>query len=71
MSAEITRATVIEPVEASAPSSRVGLAPLEIEIADLREMNVRLERRLREVEMNAELRITAARLLALPLPEDG
>ena len=51
--------------------SQGGLAVLESEVADLREENARLQRRLEESEMSAEFQARAERILAIPLPEDA
>ena len=55
--------------KATAGSTAV-LGSLESEIADLREMNANLKRRLEEAEMDAELQVKADRLLAISLPTD-
>ena len=47
-------------------SSPSGQELLEIEIAELREANDFLRRRLEEAELRAEFRVTAHRLLAIP-----
>jgi hypothetical protein len=47
-----------------------GIAVLEREIADLKEMNAHLQRRLEEVERNAEFQVRADRILAIPMPRD-
>jgi hypothetical protein len=49
------------------PSNPDRLGSLEIEIVELREANDRLRQRLEEVELRAEFRVTAHRLLAIPL----
>ena len=59
------------PAEAREISNTGGVAVLESEIADLKEQNARLERRLAEAEMSAELRVRADRILAIPLPKDA
>jgi hypothetical protein len=51
-------------------SSPGGLALLEHEISGLREENVRLQRRLEEIEMTAELRVRANRILAIRPQEE-
>lgn len=48
-----------------------GTAVLDLlhgEIADLKELNARLERRLQEAEMDAELQARADRILAITPP---
>ena len=51
--------------------SRGGAGLLEHEIDELKEKNARLERRLEEAEMSAELQASANRILSLPLPKDA
>ena len=51
--------------------SQGGLAVLESQVANLREENARLQRRLEEAEMSAELQACADRILAIPPPEDA
>ena len=48
--------------------STAALGLLEREIADLKQINDRLELRLSEAEMEAELRARADRILAIPPP---
>ena len=48
-----------------------GLALLESEVADLKEMNASLRARLEEAERRAEYRKRAAKILAIPLPENA
>jgi hypothetical protein len=44
---------------------------LESEIADLKELNAHLKRRLEEAELDAELQVRADRILAIPHPMDA
>ena len=53
--------------KATAGSTAV-LDQLQGEIADLRELNARLQRRLAETEMDAELQARADRILAISPP---
>jgi hypothetical protein len=53
--------------KATAGSTAV-LDVLESEIADLKEINADLKRRLEEAEMDAELQVWADRILAIPPP---
>ena len=53
---------------AASPGSPGVLGQLESEIAELRRMNARLQERLEQAEMDAELQVRADRILAISPP---